>query len=96
MAVTLAWKYTAASAESACTGGVGLGRVRDLDAPGRRGCLHRCGRGDCRGVREPGGDRLLVDRVVAEVGCAEKRRRVLSARFTVYFVLALCLFPQAD
>ncbi|MFF3906499.1 transposase domain-containing protein [Streptomyces sp. NPDC001848] len=38
----------------------------------------------------------LVDRVVAEVGCAEKRRRVLSARFTVYFVLALCLFPQAD
>lgn len=26
----------------------------------------------------------------------EKRRRVLSARFTVYFVLALCLFPQAD
>ncbi|MEN1889740.1 IS4 family transposase [Streptomyces mirabilis] len=38
----------------------------------------------------------LVDRVVAEAGCAEKRRRVLSARFTVYFVLALCLFPQAD
>lgn len=26
----------------------------------------------------------------------EQRRRVLSARFTVYFVLALCLFPQAD
>ncbi|MFG2794951.1 transposase domain-containing protein [Streptomyces sp. NPDC048419] len=38
----------------------------------------------------------LVARVVAEAGCTEKRRRVLSARFTVYFVLALCLFPQAD
>ncbi|MFE2945347.1 IS4 family transposase [Streptomyces sp. NPDC059255] len=38
----------------------------------------------------------LVDRVVAEAGCAEKRRRLLSARFTVYFVLALCLFPRVD
>ncbi|WP_322724878.1 transposase domain-containing protein [Streptomyces spongiae] len=37
-----------------------------------------------------------MDQVVAEAGCVEKRRRVLSARFTVYFVLALCLFPQAD
>lgn len=26
----------------------------------------------------------------------EKRRRLLSARFTVYFVLALCLFPRVD
>ena len=38
----------------------------------------------------------LVDRVVGETGCSEKRRRLLSARFTVYFVLAMCLFPQAD
>lgn len=38
----------------------------------------------------------LVDRVVAEAGCGEKRRRLLSARFTVYFVLALCLFPRVD
>ncbi|WP_370270995.1 transposase domain-containing protein [Streptomyces sp. V4I8] len=27
---------------------------------------------------------------------SEKRRRVLSARFTVYCVLAMSLFPQAD
>lgn len=38
----------------------------------------------------------LVDRVVAEAGCGERRRRLLSARFTVYFVLALCLFPRVD
>jgi hypothetical protein len=38
----------------------------------------------------------LVDQVVGEAGRVEKRRRLLSARFTVYFVLALCLFPQAD
>ncbi|WP_331768946.1 IS4 family transposase (plasmid) [Embleya sp. NBC_00888] len=38
----------------------------------------------------------LVDRVVGEAGRQEKRRRLLSARFTVYFVLAMCLFPQAD
>ncbi|MFF8955474.1 transposase domain-containing protein [Streptomyces sp. NPDC014894] len=38
----------------------------------------------------------LVDRVVGEAGCSEKRRRLLSARFTVYFVLALCLFPRVD
>ncbi|MEU2765069.1 IS4 family transposase [Streptomyces sp. NPDC007094] len=38
----------------------------------------------------------LVDRVVADAGCGEKRRRLLSARFTVYFVLALCLFPRVD
>lgn len=38
----------------------------------------------------------LVDRVVSEAGRSEKRRRLLSARFTVYFVLAMCLFPQAD
>ncbi|MEU9319523.1 transposase domain-containing protein [Streptomyces sp. NPDC048295] len=33
---------------------------------------------------------------MGESGRAEKRRRLLSARFTVYFVLAMCLFPQAD
>ncbi|GAA3597814.1 transposase domain-containing protein [Streptomyces osmaniensis] len=38
----------------------------------------------------------LVDRLVDEAGRLEMRRRLLSARFTVYFVLALCLFPQAD
>ncbi|AQW46628.1 IS4 family transposase [Streptomyces violaceusniger] len=38
----------------------------------------------------------LVDRVVGDEGRKEKRRRLLSARFTVYFVLAMCLFPQAD
>ncbi|MEU8837393.1 IS4 family transposase, partial [Streptomyces sp900116325] len=38
----------------------------------------------------------LVDRVVAEAGCVKKRRRLLSARFTVYFVLGLCLFPRVD
>ncbi|WP_308368072.1 transposase domain-containing protein [Streptomyces sp. ISL-36] len=38
----------------------------------------------------------LVDRVVGDAGRSEKRRRLLSARFTVYFVLAMCLFPQAD
>ncbi|MFD9330403.1 transposase domain-containing protein [Streptomyces sp. NPDC060065] len=38
----------------------------------------------------------LVDHVVGEAGRSEKRRRLLSARFTVNFVLAMCLFPQAD
>ncbi|WP_331751481.1 transposase domain-containing protein (plasmid) [Streptomyces globisporus] len=37
-----------------------------------------------------------MDRVVAEAGCGEKRPRLLSARFTVYLVLALCLFPWID
>ncbi|MFI9825853.1 transposase domain-containing protein [Streptomyces sp. NPDC052013] len=34
--------------------------------------------------------------MVNEVGCSEKRRRMLSARFTLYFLLAMCLFPHAD
>ncbi|MFC8246230.1 transposase domain-containing protein [Streptomyces chartreusis] len=38
----------------------------------------------------------LVDRVVSEAGRSEKGRRLVSARFTVYFVPALCWFPQAD
>ncbi|MCD9904199.1 transposase domain-containing protein [Streptomyces sp. MT29] len=33
---------------------------------------------------------------MAEAGRSEKRRRLLSARFTVYFELAVRLFPQAD
>ncbi|MFD9622053.1 transposase domain-containing protein [Streptomyces virginiae] len=37
-----------------------------------------------------------MDRVVGEAGRGEKRRRLLLARFTVYFVLALCLFPWVD
>ncbi|WP_285543567.1 IS4 family transposase [Streptomyces lavendulae] len=37
-----------------------------------------------------------MDQVVDEAGCTERRRRLLSARFTVYFILALCLFPRVD
>jgi len=37
----------------------------------------------------------LVDRVVAETGRAEQRRRLLPARVVVYFVLALALFSHA-
>ncbi|MHC0431927.1 transposase domain-containing protein [Streptomyces sp. O3] len=36
----------------------------------------------------------LVDEVVAECGCAERRRRLLPARRTLYFVLAMCLFSH--
>jgi hypothetical protein len=38
----------------------------------------------------------LVDAVVEEAGCRERRRRVLPARAVVYFVLGLCLFSGAD
>ncbi|KOG48448.1 hypothetical protein ADK75_21075, partial [Streptomyces virginiae] len=34
----------------------------------------------------------LVDEVVAEAGRTEQRNRLLPARVTVYFVLAMCLF----
>jgi hypothetical protein len=34
----------------------------------------------------------LVDQVVATTGTRERRRRLLPARLTVYFVLALWLF----
>jgi hypothetical protein len=34
----------------------------------------------------------VVDEVVAETGRGEKRNRLLPARVTVYFVLAMCLF----
>jgi len=37
----------------------------------------------------------LVDRVVAECGRRERRRRLLPARVMVYYVLALALFSQA-
>ena len=38
----------------------------------------------------------LVDRVVAEAGRTEIRRRLLPARVVVYYVLALALFSQAS
>jgi hypothetical protein len=38
----------------------------------------------------------LVDEVVARAGARERRRRLLSARAVVYFVLGLCLFSGAD
>jgi hypothetical protein len=38
----------------------------------------------------------LVDEVIEEAGCREKRRRRLPARTVVYFVLGLCLFNAAD
>jgi hypothetical protein len=37
----------------------------------------------------------LVDRVVAQTGRAEQRRRLLPARVVVYFVLALALYSHA-
>jgi hypothetical protein len=39
---------------------------------------------------------VLVDEVIDEAGCREKRRRRLPARTVVYFVLGLCLFNAAD
>jgi hypothetical protein len=38
----------------------------------------------------------LVDDVVARAGATQRRARLLPARATVYFVLALCLFSGAD
>jgi Insertion element 4 transposase N-terminal len=37
----------------------------------------------------------LVDRVIAQTGRAEQRRRLLPARVVVYFVLALALYSHA-
>ncbi|MGI8336052.1 IS4 family transposase [Actinomadura scrupuli] len=34
----------------------------------------------------------LIDEVVEAGGCADRRRRALPARLTIYYVLALCLF----
>ncbi|MFF5209673.1 transposase domain-containing protein [Streptosporangium sp. NPDC000396] len=34
----------------------------------------------------------LIDEVVRISGCADRRRRALPARLTIYYVLALCLF----
>lgn len=36
----------------------------------------------------------LVDAAITKHGRAERRRRLLSARLVVYFVLALCLFAR--
>lgn len=36
----------------------------------------------------------LVDRVIAETGTREKRRRLLPTRVVVYYVLAMCLFAS--
>ena len=38
----------------------------------------------------------VVDEVIDEAGCRERRRRLLPARTVVYFVLGLCLFNAAD
>jgi Insertion element 4 transposase N-terminal len=38
----------------------------------------------------------LVDEVIEQAGCREKRRRLLPARTVVYFVLGMCLFSGAD
>jgi hypothetical protein len=38
----------------------------------------------------------LVEQVIELAGCREKRRRLLPARTTMYFVLGLCLFSGAD
>jgi hypothetical protein len=37
----------------------------------------------------------LADAVLEEAGCRERRLRLLPSRAGVYFVLAMCLFPQA-
>ena len=38
----------------------------------------------------------LVDEVIEQAGCRERRQRLLPARAVVYFVLGLCLFSGAD
>ena len=38
----------------------------------------------------------MVDQVIEVAECREMRRRLLSARTVVYFVLGLCLFSGAD
>lgn len=38
----------------------------------------------------------LLDEVVGVSGCAERRRRALPARLTIYYVLALCLFSDKN
>ncbi len=38
----------------------------------------------------------LVDEVIEQAGCREKRWRLLPARAVVYFVLGMCLFSGAD
>ncbi|MDP9870246.1 MULTISPECIES: transposase domain-containing protein [Streptosporangium] len=38
----------------------------------------------------------LLDEVIEVCGCAERRRRALPARLTIYYVLALCLFSDKN
>ncbi|WP_433256877.1 transposase domain-containing protein [Streptosporangium sp. CA-135522] len=38
----------------------------------------------------------LLDEVIEVSGCAERRRRALPARLTMYYVLALCLFSDKN
>ncbi|MFI6454711.1 transposase domain-containing protein [Streptosporangium amethystogenes] len=38
----------------------------------------------------------LLDEVVLASGCADQRRRALPARLTIYYVLALCMFPDRN
>src|SRR6266699_1535909 len=74
---------------SGCGGGVvpRAGQVRP-PVPERLG--DRVAIGALTSVFPPG----LVDRVVAECGRAERRRRLLPARMVVYYVLALALFAE--
>ena len=61
--------------------------------PGRGPDLScRSGLGVLTGEITPG----LVDEVIEQAGCREKRQRLLPARAVVYFVLGLCLFSGAD
>ncbi|MGC5011321.1 transposase domain-containing protein [Streptosporangium sp. DT93] len=38
----------------------------------------------------------LLDEVIRISGCADRRRRALPARLTIYYVLALCMFPDRN
>ncbi|GAA2900464.1 hypothetical protein GCM10010517_66090 [Streptosporangium fragile] len=38
----------------------------------------------------------LLDEVVQITGCADRRRRALPVRLTIYYVLALCMFPDRN
>ncbi|MEU4831679.1 transposase domain-containing protein [Streptosporangium sp. NPDC023615] len=38
----------------------------------------------------------LLDEVILISGCADRRRRALPARLTIYYVLALCVFPDRN
>nr|WP_260408457.1 transposase domain-containing protein [Planomonospora venezuelensis] len=38
----------------------------------------------------------LLDEVIRASGCADRRRRALPAHLTMYYVLALCMFPDRN